>query len=243
MGKLSSEDRKKYQTISRVIGIFVRIGHIFCWVGVAGLAIATIAVAAVAPNVKVNSSAKEIAVFDEKINYSIKDKEIELGEGDDKITIKDNEIKIGQNGTTVAVKLSNSDIDEIEKFIENDLSKLVSVAPYILALVTAAVAFMALALGHGASVFKNIAKEKTPFIKDNAERTEKAAKYLIVCVVVSFIANLITSVAMAGKAGSSIMVGSISTILALYVMVYIFKAGYELESVKSSKTKDIDKNE
>jgi hypothetical protein len=243
MGKLSSEDKRKYQIVSRILGILMRIANVCCWIGVAGLILATSIVAVVAPNVKVNSEAKEITLFDEKVSYDVKDKTIEFGNEDAKVVVEKNEVRVDtKNGTTATVKLSDADIDKIEDFIEDDMLKLLSALPYILMMAVVALIFVALALGHGASVFKNIAKEKTPFTEENVERCEKSAKYLIISFVLATLTNVVMSIITDGKSGVTIG-GSITAILGLYVVIYILKSGVEAEGKKTTKTDKAFKDE
>lgn len=232
--KLKEEDAKKYKVISRILGIFMRIANVCCWIGVGALALTTIATAIIAPNVKIDREAKEISLFDKNVNYDFKDKEIELGEGKEKVVIRNNEIIVGEDGSVVSVKLSDNSIEEIERFIENDAMRFIAAFPYVIALATVAVVFSALALGHGASVFKNIAIKDTPFIKENVERCEKAAKYLIISVVITFIANFAMSL-MTGASSTNFATGSITGILGIYVVIYVLKSGLALGTKKSDK--------
>lgn len=229
--KLKEEDAKKYKIVSRILGILMRIANVCCWIGVVALAFTTIAVAVIAPNIKIDRDVKEITLFDQKINYDFKDKEITVGEGDSKVVIKNNEITVGENNSVVNIKLSDSDIAQIEKIIENDAMKIIAVLPYVLVLATISVAFSALALGHGAKVFKNIATEGSPFTTENIERSEKAVKYLIIVLAISLISGLIMSI-VSGLNYSSVASGSITTILALYVVIYILKSGISLDNKK-----------
>ena len=239
MSKLSQEDKKKYQTVSRVVGIIMRIGNIGCWIGVVGLIIGTIALAVIAPNIKVDKDAKEISLFDKTSSYTIKDKDLVIGDGKDEIIIKDNEIRLnGDDGAAVSVKLTDGNIEEIEKFIENDLVKIIAVIPYIMALGAVALVFAALALGHGAHVFKNIGKEETPFTEENVERSEKSVKYLLIILVISCLIDMIMAVVITnGKASGSLTGSSVGSILTLYVAIYVLKSGLEAKTPAKKEDK------
>jgi len=241
MGKSLSEEKKSYQIVARILGIFMRIANVCCWIGVGGVVIATVFSAILAPNVKVDSRKKEIILFDKTSSYSIKGKEFEIGDKDGRVKIKDNTILVlDQNSNEVVkVSLSDANIQEIEKFIENDLTRLLATLPFVLILVTALLVVYALALGHGAKVLKNIAKEKTPFAKDNIDRSEKAFKYAIIGCVLVFAVDIImiaaTGIATQGGLGFT----SITGILGLYVVIYLLKSGYESKnSDKKTETKE-----
>jgi hypothetical protein len=92
--KLKTEDAKKYQIVSRILGILMRIGNVCCWIGAVAVACTAIACSIIVPNIKIDRDAKEISAFDKSYSYDFREKEIEIGEGDEKIVIKDNEINI-----------------------------------------------------------------------------------------------------------------------------------------------------
>ena len=237
--KLKKEETKNYKLVSKILGILTRIGSVFCWIGAVALAIVAVGAAIVAPNLKVNRDSKEITLFGETASYDIRDKEIEIGEGDQKVIIKNNEITIGEDGSVVDIKLSDMSIDKIENFIENDAVKFISALPYVLTMVFIGVLFTALALGHCATVLKNIANKETPFTKENIECTEKAARYLIVSYAVVLIANLILDLVIDTNT-YHLNLGSITVILGLYIAVYILKYGYSIESKKAVKVEKLE---
>jgi hypothetical protein len=193
----------------------------------------TVGAAIIAPNVRVDAEKKEISLFDKSANYSIEDKEFEIGDGDEKVTVKNNEITFGSGETKIDIKLSDEDIAKIEGFIEKDALAILAVLPFTLAAATVAVVFFALVFGHCASVFKNIANDKTPFTKDNIDRMEKVAKYLIISYALTLVANLV--MAIVSKSTANMNFGAIIWILGTYVFIYILKAGYQLEDVKEGK--------
>lgn len=233
--KLKEEDAKKYRIISRVLGVITRIGAIFCWIGAVAVALVAVCAAIVAPNIKIDSEAKEITLFDSTANYDIKGKDLEIGEGENKIAVKDGKIIIGDRNTSI--QLSDADIKTIEDFIENDVMKFIAASPYVFTLIFVSILFVALALGHCASTLKNIATKESPFIQDNIDRTEKAAKYFLISLVVVFIANFILDIVMDVR-GYRFDFSSVVTILGLYVAVYVFKYGLSLEAKKKEKTKE-----
>ena len=112
--------------------------------------------------------------------------------------------------------------------------KVIAALPFVLTMAVVAIIFVALALGHCASVLKNIATKDTPFIEDNVERTEKAAKYLLISFAITLVANLTMSL-ITNFSNSSFNFSSITTILGLYVAVYVFKSGIALGTKKAEK--------
>jgi len=230
MSKISKEEKKRYQVVSRILGVLMRIANVCCWVGVGCTVIAAIAASIIAPNINIDSTNKEITLFDKTSSYTIKDKDFDYGDEEGRVAIKDNVVTISSKDSDVlSVKLSDNSITEIEKFIENDVPNLLKVLPFVLMLTAVLLGAYALALGHGASVFKNIAKEDTPFTKDNIERTEKSFKYMIAALILTFVIDIIMVAASGFKANIGFETTSITGILAIYVTIYIFKAGYQLE--------------
>lgn len=232
--KLKEEDAKKYKIVARILGIFTRIGSVFCWIGMVAVVAVTILMAVIAPNLKIDRSAKEIELFGNKGSYTIRDKEYNYSENDEIFAIKDNEIKFSKGETAISVKLSESDIEKIEGFVENDAMKVVAALPFVLAMAAVAIAFTALALGHCASVLKNIATKETPFIEENVTRSEKAAKYLLISFAITLVADLTMSL-ITNYSRTSFTASSITTILGLYVAVYVFKSGIALGVKKTEK--------
>lgn len=234
--KLKSDEAKNYKIVSRILGIIVRIGNVCCWIGVVGVAFAAIATAIIAPNVKIDSVKKEITLFNQTSSYTIKDKDLEIvGDENDKVIIKDNTVSIiNDDAEVLSIKLSNESLTQIEEFVEDDAMKILAVLPYTLAFAAVALSLIALALGHVAKVLKNVAVKKTPFEKDNATRLEKAAKYLLISFCITLVCNLVMSIVSGGKA-INVNGGSISAILGLYVLVYVFKYGASVEDKKEEK--------
>lgn len=234
--KLKSDEAKNYKIVSRILGIIVRIGNVCCWIGVVGVAFAAIATAIIAPNVKIDSVKKEITLFNQTSSYTIKDKDLEIvGDENDKVIIKDNTVSvINDDAEVLSIKLSNESLTQIEEFVEDDAMKILAVLPYTLAFAAVALSLIALALGHVAKVLKNVAVKKTPFEKDNATRLEKAAKYLLISFCITLACNLVMSIVSGGKA-INVNGGSISAILGLYVLVYVFKYGVSVEDKKEEK--------
>ena len=236
MSKLSKDEKRRYQIVSRIMGILMRIGNVCCWIGVVGVIMSAIAAAVIAPNIKIDSTNKEITLFDKTSSYTIKDRDFEFGDDESRVTVKNNTVTVSENGKeVVSVKLSDGSLNEIEKFIETDAPKILAVLPYVLFLTAIFVALMALTLGHGARVFKNIAKQDTPFTEENIERTEKSFKYMLASLVLAFVINFIMSLTTNFASTSSALGTSISGVLMLYVAIYILKAGYENVDKKAEK--------
>ena len=237
MSKLKTEEKRKYQIVSRILGVLTRIGSVFCWIGAIAVLVGVAVTATLAANVKIDREKKEISVFDQAVNYEIRNKDFEFSDKDLKIVVKDNIITATKKDNEIAsVKISNMSIDNIESFIENDLARIIAVLPYILTMVAVLLGLYAMSLGHGASVFKNIAKEETPFIKDNIVRTEKAFKYLVISLILSFIINLACTLTTKIESNNiTFSVTSISGILSTFVLIYIFKSGYKGDDKKAEK--------
>ncbi len=237
MAKISKEEKKRYQVVSRILGVLMRIANVCCWIGVGGVVIGAVATSIIAPNIKIDSTNKEISLFDKTASYTINGQDFEYGDEDGRITIKDNVVTIADSNTEfVSMKLSDESINEIEKFIENDMPRILAVIPFVLMMTAVLLGAYALALGHGANVFKNIAKEDTPFVKDNVERVEKTFKYLIIGFILTFAINLTMAIATGFRTNIGGETISITSVLGFYVLVYIFKAGYQLSDNKTEKT-------
>jgi len=236
MGKISKEEKKRYQIVSRILGVLMRIANVCCWIGTGCVLLVAIAASIIAPSVKIDAENKEISLFGNTASYTIDGQEFDYGDEDGRITIKDNTVTItDKDAEVISVKLSEDSLKELEAFVEKDAPKILAVLPFVLVMTVVLLGVYALALGHGASVLKNIAKEDTPFIKDNIERIEKTFKYLLVGFILTFAINFTTAVASGFRTNIGGETVTITSVLGVYVLVYIFKAGYQLSDVKVEK--------
>ncbi len=230
MSKLSEKEKKDYKLVAKILGVILRIANICCWVGVGGVVIATIASAIIAPNVKVNSDQKEISLFDRTASYQIKDRALEFGDENDKVKVENNTVTVFQKDEEVlSIKISESNIEEVEKFIENDLTKTLAVIPFVLVVVVVLLIFLALSLAHGAKLCFSIGKEEIPFTKDNITHAQKIFSYMLVGFVLSFVVDIILTIATGVSSTFSYEITSVATMFGAYIMVYVFKSGYELK--------------
>ena len=213
MGKLKTEDKKRYQLVSRITGIIFRIGNICAWIGVVGCLMGAGVVAMIAPNIEVNSETKTIKIFDEEQSYKIENNTVELGEG-------------------ATITLGNEAIDFINKFLEEDLGKILNIATVSLFVLTILIALIALELGHGARIFKNIAEEDTPFTEENTERIDKVFKLMLAGVILAFALDMFVMIVSGGSFNFGIEGTSITGLLCIYILSYVFKSGLENQPVK-----------
>ena len=209
MKKISKEDKKKYQTVSRIAGVFTKIGEVFCYIGAVGCLVGAGVLGILSPNLSVDTENKKINLFDESISYEIKDHDLTLGET--KITIGDKEL------------------DAFNEFIEKDLGHLISLAIAAMSSGLILLVVTAIMLNHSAKVFKNIAMEDTPFTEENITHIEKVFRYMIIAFCISIISSVVMELIMENTAKANVSGGSIVGILGTYVLIYIFKAGYQLE--------------
>lgn len=215
--KLTDKDKKDYKLTSKIIGILARIGNVFCWISAVLLLVCAGIVGVIAPNFSVNEKEKTITIFDQKKSYKIEKNEFSFGDGEDKFTIS----------------LSDKTISEIEHFIEKDASRIITAAPFLLLGLAASIVILAFVLSNVAHIFKNIAKEDTPFTEENINRTEKIEKMLIAILLISTAIDIAFNIITKGRININSGITSIFTVLVVYVAAYILKSGYALENKKS----------
>ena len=241
MEKISSEEKQRYKLVSKILSILLRIGNVCCWIGAGALILVTIAIAILAPNFSLNTEKKELTLFGNTANYTLKDRDLRISDKEgNEVIIKDNALSVISNGSdVVSIKLSGQSLEEIEKFIEQKLPRFIYSLPFVLAFVSIMLIYFALALGHGASICWNIATKKTPFIKDNITRTEKAFKYMLISAVLAFAISIASAIVMNTSSFKIVSFSSVGGLFATYIMIYIFKAGYQLEDKKETVPYDI----
>ena len=234
MAKISKEEKKRYKIVARILGILVRIANICTWIGVGAVVAATVAVSIIAPNVKIDSTNKEISLFGNTATYALGDQAFEYTNDEgDYVSLQDGILTMSNKEIEfISIKVSEDGFTGLEKFVEEDAPRILAFLPFVLAMVAVCLGCYALALGHGASVLKNIAKEDTPFVKNNIERVEKAFKYLIAGFILIFVADLTVAIVSGFRTNVGAETTSITGILGTYVLIYIFKAGYQLEDGK-----------
>lgn len=236
MKKITKEEKKRYQTASKVLGILMRIANVGCWIGVGGVIAGAIVMAVVAPNVKIDAGNKKIAVFDKTVSYDFKSEDFEYGDDDNHVKFKGSSVVVSDGDKELlSFNLSEDNLKAIEKYIENDLSKDFMVTPIILALVAVLVGVYAVIFGHAANLLKNIAKTDTPFSEENVMHVETAFKFTVIGIILSFAINLLVIATIGFGSNVGVEMSSISVALALYVLSYIFKAGNQLNSEAAKK--------
>jgi hypothetical protein len=240
MSEITKEEKQRYQVVSKIVSVVLRVGNVLCWIGAGALVLVTLLAAVLAPNVSVDKDKKEISFFDEKSSYTIKDKEFEAGDDNGRIIFKDNRLAIYNKDETeiLSFNITDGTIEEFNKLVEEELPKFISALPFTLFFATIVVIFTAMILGHGSRIFKNIATKKTPFVKDNITRADKAFKYSIVSAVAATIANIVFTVMVGATTNYIISVSAIVEILVLYVVIYIFRAGYQMEGIKKDEEEE-----
>lgn len=236
MSEITKEEKKRYQVVSRIISVVLRVANVLCWIGAGALVVCTVCMAAIAPNISINKDKKEISFFDDTTSYTIKDKEFEVGDKGERVTLKDNRLSIYNNDSEVfALTITEDAIAELDKLVEEELPKIINALPISMLFVSIVTVATALILGHGSRVFKNIATKKTPFIKDNITRISKAFKYSIASAVAATLANLVFAIIVGTTHNYIIEISAIVEVLILYVAIYIFRAGYQIEGIKQDE--------
>ncbi len=205
-----------FKTVSRIIGIFARIGSVFAWIGVVFMVLGASAMAYTAHNIVINPETQEMSAFGISTNYKIEAQTIKFDNG-------------------FSITLDEKAANDIKNYISNDLQHDLSFGSIVVLVGAVAVVFSAVCLNNVANLFKSIAEEKTPFTEENLEYVDKIFIYEIVIFVLGCVIDIMASAFFKHSLNIHVSSGTFSTIIPVFIGAYLFKRGYELESKSKAK--------
>lgn len=232
MKKITKEEKRRYQIVSRILGVLMRIANVGCWIGVCCTIAAAVIVSVIAPNINVDQNTKTVGLFGKTVSYDLNGTE----RGNENVKLKDKTITVMDGNTeVVSVKLSDKEVNDIEKFVENDLKRTVTTLPIILAMVVVLLGAYAIVFHNAAKLFKNIATKNSVFSEENVNFVQGAFKYSVIGAILGFTISFVSELMIGFRTNIVFETTSISTLLALYVLIYIFRAGYQLSEEKAKE--------
>ncbi len=222
---IEEKSQKNLKTISKIISVFAKIGEVFSIIGIVGIVIAMITVPIITSNIKVSNSEeiKYVEVFGQQVVYE---------RTEDKISfyLKDDE----EHKTEVTDKSDVVALGKAIDFIEDkNLSKIAIIAEVYFVLIIAVLVVTVLELKKVYQLFKNINEGNTPFTKENNELLRSIGKYLLIIFVISFVMEMFTS--MIFDTSSPLNITTISEILFVYCIIYIFEYGFKLQKATKGR--------
>ena len=225
---IEKKDQKRLKGISKFFYIIAKALKVFAIIGIVGVAIAMLVIPVLTANVKTEKKedASVLKIFDNDIYYRRGEKSFEIFKLDD----DGNESEKTEITTQGDIDNLNELFDYLEK---NDLAKVTVYAEIILALVVAALVIEIMVLNKVYKFFKNIYNEKTPFIKENIELLQKVAKLSIIELCIGIVMSMVSAIMI--NSSFSMSLTNIMEILLIFVLIYIFKYGYNMQNDTKGK--------
>ena len=217
--KLEESKQRKVKGLSKAIYIITKIGKIVMIVLAPIVLLCMIALPLILSRVDVkdnefvvNGKTKIEIIEDEKGVHLKYDDKVVAFEGDEKAILK------------IKDTLQN-----------NSKAYIIGYAEVSFTIVLILLAIVFLTLRNIEKLFKNIHDGDTPFTLENVNYMRKTAKLLIALIVVPAILNLASSLVFKKNLDLSINGVTITEILFLFCLSYIFEYGYNLQSDSKAK--------
>ena len=224
---LAPEKQGKLKKASKFVYIMTKIARIFVIIGIVCLFLAMIFIPICTSNIKVEEGyeAKAFEIFGHRIEYSRTDSKIILIDPDDP-----------NENQEITAETDVASLNDVFDFIENnDLTKLTVYSEIVMCMAVGLLVITAMILKRVYLFFKNINREKTPFILENIELLRSIMKLLIVSVVVSLVFNFVASLLMESAISIHIDLTGIVEIVMVYVVILIFEYGNKLQLATKGK--------
>lgn len=222
---IEEKDQRRLKGISKFIYVIAKILKVFTIIGIVGMFIAMIAVPIITGNLKVTKGEEEsvISLFDNNIYYRRSDKKFELYDKND-----------SDNNVEVTNKKDVARINEVFDYLEeNDLTLATIFIEVEFALLVVILFIQIKIFNKTHDLFKNIYDKDSPFVEENINILKEMGKLLIIALIVSIVMDIVSSFVIS----STTRLGGISIveILIVYVGLYIFKYGYNLQKDTKGK--------
>lgn len=205
--KLEKNKQERLKTLSKIIYILARIGKILSIIAIVGLLLCVVLTPVVVKNIKFE---------------------------DQKITMFGNELKYETNGNQVDLYIDNVIVgsmtsDEkvsfdmiISKLEDTDMTKSFAFIELALIAGSAIMFIFYFILRYVDMLFVNISEKDTPFTEENSDYINKIAYLSLVTVLISFVADIVSSLFFKDSM-VSFNLSRVIYVLILYIIAYIFE--------------------
>ena len=219
---LGKKEQKRLKSISKVIYVLAKIAKIFVIIGIVFFILGMSMGIGVLGNINVKN--------DHQIEFKAGDKSVQYLEQGDGVFITAD----GQS-QEITGKDDKEAVKKVARFFfDHSKESIIILLVLVLVVTTASMVLAFLGLRELERLFKNINEESTPFIEENVEHLKKITIYMIIEFVLSLFGNgAIDSIA---DTDISMNFGvSLTTILFLGALIYIFKYGCMLQDKSDMK--------
>lgn len=227
---VNDKNLKSLKSLSKVIYVLAIIGRIVTIIGAVfatlGMAVAIICLSAI--NIKTNDG----------LEISFGDNVVKIAEFDQK-SDSNNKVTIVANGEKVDI--DDKDIIEaiklVDKYFNEDAKeKLIWFLVTTMIFTLVILILSAILLRKVEVLFKNIAKQNTPFTKDNSGLIRKIGYYMIAVTIIAAMESGLSSTLIGGTGISKTGAGfSLMAILVIFAAARVFDYGCGLEEKNQGK--------
>lgn len=212
--------KEKFQKFSKILSVIAAIIKVLLIIGLVFIVIVMPLIPFIINNVNVTEDS--ISVFGETIEYNI--------EGSTKATLT-------YNGESVDMDANSKEVinELVKSYNELPKTKLIVVGEIILLLAIADIVISVIIVDAVQRLFRNMAKEDTPFTEDNVNYIKKTIPLLIASFCIDVVIALIPAIAFKLNFDVNFNITILITAMAVYCLAYIFEYGVELESKKKKR--------
>ena len=205
--KLEKNKQERLKTLSKIIYILARIGKILSIIAIVGLLLCVILTPVVVKNIKFED--QTVTMFGNELKYETNGNQVDLYIDNVIVGSMTSDEKVGFD--MIISKLEDTDMTKSFAFIELALiagSAIMFIFYFILRYVD--------------MLFVNISEKDTPFTEENSDYINKIAYLSLVTVLISFVADIVSSLLFKDSM-VSFNLSRVIYVLILYIIAYIFE--------------------
>lgn len=205
--KLEKNKQERLKTLSKIIYILARIGKILSIIAIVGLLLCVVLTPVVVKNIKFED--QKITMFGNELKYETNGNQIDLYIDNVIVGSMTSDEKVSFD--MIISKLEDTDMTKSFAFIELALiagSAIMFIFYFILRYVD--------------MLFVNISEKDTPFTEENSDYINKIAYLSLVTVLISFVADIVSSLFFKDSM-VSFNLSRVIYVLILYIIAYIFE--------------------
>ncbi len=218
VAKLSRDNQKKMKNLSKLIYILGKILKIISLGVIILVAILLIVLPFISKNIEIGKN--EITVFNEKLQYEVREEEIWLKDKKNEITL------VGYN-EIMPLKSLLTTLETHSLFV------LILFTEFAFIILGITLIFLYLTFMHLEKLFTNFYHGETPFTLENVLHIKKMAKYMIITIIVPSITGSFCELVLNIDLNIGFEMIDFIYILFLYSMSYVFLYGERIQ--KDSK--------
>ena len=205
--KLEKNKQERLKVLSKIIYVLAKIGRVVSIIAIVALLLCVVLTPVVVRNIKIED--KTISMFGTELKYEYNGDQIDLS--------MDNMLI----GSLTSDEKSSFDMI-VSRLEKTDMTKVFAFVELALIAGTASLFIFYFILRYVDMLFTNISEKETPFIDENSDYVNKIAYLSLVIVVISLVADIVSSLFF-GDSMVNINLSKVFSVLLLYVIAYVFE--------------------